>query len=209
METPDEGPCKVSYYESAVNQLVSDGLVDPDKIGIIGFSRTCFDVMQALTMGSLHLKAASITDGVMVDHLQYMLASSGNSGVSRAFDSIIGAPPFGEGLQQWLKRSPGFNLDKINTPLLVVGSEGAFSLLFMWQPYAGLRYLKKPVELVMLHAEEHVLTNPAARMASQGGTVDWFRFWLNGEEDPNPAKADQYTRWHQLHKLQEQNDKSK
>jgi len=209
METPDEGPCKVSYYEYAVKQLVSEGVVDPDKVGIIGFSRTCFDVMQALTMGSLHFKAASITDGVMVDHLQYMLASSGNSGVSRAFDSIIGAPPFGEGLQQWLKRSPGFNLDKINTPLLVVGSEGAFSLLFMWQPYAGLRYLKKPVELVMLHAEEHVLTNPAARMASQGGTVDWFRFWLNGEEDPNPAKADQYTRWHQLHKLQEQNDKSK
>ena len=33
---------------------------------------------------------------------------------------MIGAAPFGEGLQQWVKRSPGFNLDKVNAPLLIV-----------------------------------------------------------------------------------------
>jgi hypothetical protein len=26
-------------------------------------------------------------------------------------------------------------------------------------------------------------------MASQQGNVDWFRFWLVGEEDPDPTKA--------------------
>jgi len=202
--TPDEGPCVASYYESAVKQLISDGLVDPDKIGIIGFSRTCFTVMETLTMGSLHLKAASITDGVMADYVQYMLAS--DKGLSQDYDSMIGAPAFGEGLQQWLKRSPGFNLDKINAPLLVVGSEGPWSLLFMWQPYAGLHYLKKPVELVMLHTHEHVLTNPGARMASQGGSVDWFRFWLQGYEDSDLAKKEQYERWRGLRKMQEEND---
>jgi dipeptidyl aminopeptidase/acylaminoacyl peptidase len=205
--TPDEGPCAVSYYESAAKQLISEGLVDPDKIGIIGFSRTCFTVMETLTMGSLHLKAASITDGVMADYVQYMLAS--DNSISKDFSSTIGAQAFGEGLQQWLKRSPGFNLDKINAPLLVVGSQGPWSLLFMWQPYAGVHYLKKPVELVMLHTHEHVLTNPAARLASQGGTVDWFRFWLQDYEDPDPTKAEQYTRWRQLRNLQEQNDKGK
>ena len=46
--TPDEGPCAVSGYESAANQLVSEGLVDPRRIGIIGFSRTCFYVMEML-----------------------------------------------------------------------------------------------------------------------------------------------------------------
>jgi len=30
--------------------------------------------------------------------------------------------------------------------------------------------------------------------ASQQGNVDWFRFWLKGEEDPDPAKAEQYAR---------------
>ena len=40
----------------------------------------------------------------------------------------------------------------------------------------------------MLQTDEHVLTNPAVRMASQGRTVDWFRFWLMDEEDLSPPK---------------------
>jgi hypothetical protein len=30
--------------------------------------------------------------------------------------------------------------------------------------------------------------------------VDWFCFWLKGEEDPDPAKASQYARWRELRK---------
>ena len=133
----------------------------------------------------------------MFDYLEYILFTDR---ISSEADRVIGAPPFGEGLQLWLKRSPGFNIDKITTPLLVVG-RGPVSLVFMWQPYAGLRYLHKPVDLIMLNTDEHVLTNPAVRMASQGGSVDWFCFWLKDEEDPNPAKADQYTRWRELREL--------
>src|SRR5205807_9922760 len=91
-------------------------------------------------------------------------------------------------------------------PLMVVG-EGSWSLLAMWEPYAGLRYLKKPVDLIMLNTDEHVLTNPAVRMASQGGSVDWFRFWLQDYEDPDPAKAEQYVRWRELRKMQVENEK--
>jgi dipeptidyl aminopeptidase/acylaminoacyl peptidase len=205
--TPGEGPCVVSGYEAAANQLVSEGLVDASRIGIIGFSRTCFYVLETLTTSSLRLKAASITDGFIVSYLQFMMADHGD-GVRVEANSMIGAPPFGDGLEQWLKRSPGFNLDKVNTPLLVVG-EGPLSVLHMWEPYAGLRYLHKPVDLIMLNTDEHVLSNPAVRLASQGGSVDWFRFWLKDEEDPDPAKAEQYARWRELRSLQTQNDRGK
>jgi dipeptidyl aminopeptidase/acylaminoacyl peptidase len=204
-----EGPCTVASYESAVEQLVSEGLVDPAKIGIIGFSHSCFNVMELLTTSSLRLKAASITDGTMETYLEYMnmvdFFSLGNA-FAHEFNSTIGAPPFGEGLQQWLKRSPGFNLDKVTAPLLVVG-EGRWSLLNMWEPYAELRYLHKPVDLMMLNTDEHVLTNPAVRMVSQGGSVDWFRFWLQDYEDLDPTKAEQYSRWRDLRKMQEDNEK--
>ena len=76
----------------------------------------------------------------------------------------------------------------------------------MWQPYAALRYLHKPVDLIMLNTDEHVLTNPAIRMAAQGGSVDWFRFWLQDYEDPDPAKVEQYARWRDLRQLQDAND---
>lgn len=205
---PSEGPCAVSGYEAAAKQLVSEGLVDPGRIGIIGFSRTCFYVMETLTTGSIRIRAASITDGQMISYLQYMLTVGYfDSTIPHQFDAVIGAQPFGDGLQQWLKRSPGFNLDKVNAPLLVVGEGSSSALFFMWEPYAGLRSLHKPVDLVMLNTDEHVLTTPAARMASQGGSVDWFRFWLKDEEDPDPAKAEQYKRWRELRKLQEQNER--
>jgi dipeptidyl aminopeptidase/acylaminoacyl peptidase len=203
--TSAEGTCAVSAYEAAANQLISEGLVDPEKIGIIGFSRSCFYVMEALTMNSLHFRAASITDGVMETYDQYLLDVGTYREQSPESESMIGAKPFGEGLQQWLKRSPGFNLDKIQAPLLVVG-EGPHGTLFMWEPYAGLRFLQKPVDLMMLNTGEHVLTNPAVRMASQGGSVDWFRFWLQDYEDSDPAKAEQYKRWRELRKLQESSE---
>jgi len=58
----------------------------------------------------------------------------------------------------------------------------------------------------MLKTDEHYLSNPAVRLASQGGSVDWFRFWLKSEEDPAPAKAAQYARWHELRRMQAEND---
>jgi hypothetical protein len=206
VSTSTEADCAVSGYEAAANQLVSEGLVDPGRIGIIGFSRTGFYVMQMLTAGSVHIRAASYTDSTLEDYLQYMTTlDRGGNAVAQDSDTVIGARPFGEGLQEWLKRSPGFNLDKVTAPLLVVG-EGPFSLLCMWGPYAGLRYLHKPVDILMLNTQQHVLTNPAVRLASQGGSVDWFRFWLQDYEDPDPAKAEQYIRWHGLRKLQQENE---
>ena len=44
--TPMEGPCNVMGYESAVAQLTKEGLIDPENVGIIGFSKTVFYVME-------------------------------------------------------------------------------------------------------------------------------------------------------------------
>ena len=206
--TTEESTCWVSTYEAAINQLVADGLVDLHRVGIIGFSHSCEGVTAMLTTSALPIKAASITDGVMTSYLQSMLTVDfNNNGIADLGNSLVGAAPFGEGLQQWFKRAPGFNLDKVSTPLMVVGEGPQSLLLMMWEPYAVLRYLKKPVDLLMLNTGEHVLTNPEVRMASQGGSVDWFRFWLQDYEDPDPAKAEEYARWRELRKLQEENER--
>ena len=41
---------------------------------------------------------------------------------------------------------------------------------------------------------------------SQGGTVDLFRFWLQGYEDTDPAKAAQYARWRAPRETQERGE---
>lgn len=207
IQTSSEGPCQAAGYESAVMQLVSEGKVDQERVGIIGFSRSCYWVIDALTTSAVQYKAALVTDGWLMTYFEYIATIDlGNDAVPRQFDAVIGAPPFGDGLQQWLRRSPGFNLDKINTAVLFFAGEGRSTLLGnMWDAYAGLRYLHKPTDLVIFNTDEHVLTNPAMRLASQGGSVDWFRFWLQGYEDPDAAKKGQYLRWRELRKLQQRN----
>jgi len=202
----EEGACQVAGYEAAVQLLAAEGLVDPDRVGLIGFSHTCYFVMDALTTSTLRFKAATITDGPNYGYLQYltMVDWEGNSFLHQA-DAAIGPSPFGAGLTQWLNRSPEFNMDKVETPLQVVAL-GRTRVLWMWEPYAVLHYLNKPVDLIVLSSDQHELTNPEARMASQGGAVDWFRFWLKGEEDPDMAKTEQYKRWRELRKLQNEND---
>src|SRR5436189_221602 len=96
----------------------------------------------------------------------------------------IGATPYGDGLKTWVEKSPGFHVDNVTAPVLfAVEREAAIG---MREPYAGLRYLKKPVELELINTDEHVITNPVERMASQGLSVDWFRFWLQEYEDSDP-----------------------
>ena len=193
-----EAACEVAGFEAGARQLATDGIVDVQNVGYIGFSRTCWYGMEFLTNGTLPLKAALLADGITVDYMLFAL-----TGID--FSDELGAKPFGEGLESWVKRSPGFHLDKVNAPLLIDGQHDW--VLHMWQPYAGLKYLKKPVELDLINTDEHLITNPAERMASLGLSVDWFRFWLQGYEDPDPAKAEQYKRWRGLRELQEGNNK--
>ena len=199
--TEIEGPCNVEGYDAAIARLAKDGAIDPSKVGIIGFSRTVFYVLEALTTSKQHFAAASITDGITAGYMDYLLGVGPNHMTANEGTAIMGAPPFGPGLERWLKGSPDFNMDKITTPLRVVATRSG-SLLEMWEPYALLEDMQKPVDLIILNSDEHVITNPKIRFAAQTGNLDWFRFWLQGYEDPDPAKADQYRRWRQLREMQ-------
>src|SRR5205823_1141531 len=195
-------------YESAIEQLVSEGIADRERIGVVAFSWPSFYVMKLITSNGIHIKAALIANAqFMGDYFQHIaLVDDPADPQGQVRDSVIGGPAFGEGLQQWLKNSPSFHLDRITTPLMMV-AQGRLDVLLMWAPYAGLSYLHKPVDLIMLKTGEHNLTSPRMRMASQGGTVDWFRFWLQGYEDPEPTKAEQYKRWRDLKKMQAESEK--
>ena len=202
-ETEDEGPCQVRGYRALVERLADEGLIDRDKVGIVGFSRTCYYVLEALTDDKLRLAAAANADGLNAGYFQYLYSVniSMNAG-ARGFERMNGARPFGEGLKVWLEKSPLFRSDRIKAPLLETAF-GEKGLMIMWEPLAVLRYQNKPVDLILLDTQEHVLTKPSARMASQGSTVDWFRFWLQGYEDTDPAKAEQYARWHKLREMRD------
>ncbi len=205
-DTPDEAPREAAGYEDAIDYLDQMGLIDHRRVGIEGFSRSCLFIKFALTHSKFTFAAASVADGIDAGYFQYIAFSNTYADVPEEAEKLNAGQPWGKGLAPWSRQSPGFNLDKVETPLRILALDPR-SVLGEWEWFAGLTRLGKPVEMIYLHDGAHDLVRPWDRMISQQGNVDWFRFWLKGEEDSDPAKAEQYARWRELRKLQEQNEK--
>jgi len=196
--TSGEPDAEQANYEGAIDYLDSRGMIDRERVGLIGFSRTCYHVKHMLTHSKYAIAAASVTDGVDGGYFQYMAFANGNPGLADLFDVIEGGRPFGDGLKSWLEKAPDFRLDRVRTPLLITALDPNYSVLGEWEWFAGLSRLGKPVEFLVLREGTHELEKPWDRLTSQQTNVDWFAFWLKGEEDTNPAKAEQYIRWRKL-----------
>jgi hypothetical protein len=92
------------------------------------------------------------------------------------------------------------NVEKIQTPLLLNVPDNEY--LTSLPLYSAMRGWKKPVEMWVYPDEYHQKIQPKHRYSVYQRNVDWFRFWLKGEEDPDPAKEEQYERWRKLRELQ-------
>lgn len=199
LELSSDAPVHAAAYEAVVDHLDHMGLIDRQRVGISGFSNTGYLVQYALVHSDLHYAAAITDDNYDGSYFQAVMSGS------KQFAIENGAQPYGEGLKLWIQRAPGFNADKIRTPLrLQASSPPPTSILASWEMFTRLRELNKPVEFFLIPNIEHgnhAIQNPAQCLASQEGAVDWFDFWLNDREDPDPGKADQYARWRQLRAL--------
>ena len=204
MGTPKDAEQAMAVYEGAIDYLDEKGLIDRNLVGIIGFSQTCYYVKYALTHSKYHFAAASVAEGFDSGYFNYILNAATYYTVATHQEGQNGGLPFGAGLKLWMENSPGFNIDKVHTPVLITAPR-PITAMIEWEWFSALTRLGKPVEMVVMQDGTHELEKPWDRMISQGGNVDWFSFWLKSEEDPDPAKAEQYGRWRQLRKLQEEN----
>jgi len=202
--------------ESAVKVLGQRKLIDPTKVGLIGFSRGGWYVEYMLAHSHIPFQAASAFDNVLYSLGEYWLLNSETT--ARQWDGMYGGPPYGKSLKNWLDYSISFNLDKFHAPLLmeVVGygkkyedtDAPPYNAAIHNEIFVGLNQLHKPVEYYYYPNEIHQPEHPQARIASLQRNVDWFRFWLQGYERPNPEDHDQYNRWEHLRELRDADAKA-
>jgi len=176
--TPEEPEAYASAYEGAVEYLAGRGLVDVNRVGLVGFSRTGWHVMYALTHSSFRYAAAITSDNMDGGYIQAALQNW-----SAEPSQDIGAEPFGEGLKAWFERSPAFGIDKLTTPLRIqIESWRVEGLMGAWELYSRARYLHKPVELYVIPTTDrgsHGIQNPWQSYAAQQGAVEWFEAHLH------------------------------
>lgn len=194
---PEEIEAARVAIEGAIDQLDKLELIDRKRVGIIGFSRTGLYVQSLITFSNYEFAAATIADSFHISLLEYFgRFGTPNPGMLE-MERLVDAKPWGEELEKWVARDPVLHTDRVKTPLRLefYGSRGLYS---WWDTYVLLKRQHRPVEFLHFPGGTHNLVKPAQRFASLQGTVDWFAFWLKGQEDLDPAKAEQYVRWRKL-----------
>lgn len=179
--TPGEGPRIVAHVQNAVTYLADRGLIDPERVGISGWSRAAFWTDYILTHSAFEFAAATDIDGGgnYKDFQQRWMAADDERDAAGRFQ---------------------LDVRSVRTPLL---SEqyGPVALIGQGEFIMALRVLGKPVDLYYYPDAPHSLKRPMHRLNSLRRHLDWFRFWLQDYEDPDPRKTIQYERWRKLRAL--------
>lgn len=206
--SPEEGPTKLAGNDGAWDYLVSRGFVDSERIGLVGFSHAGWETQYQLANSRHRYAAAIAIDNWEASYVTYVLMGGGSTATPRYLDeAMFGGPPWGTTADSWYRNALGFQPHRIRTPLLIEVHDGemsdilAFKFARGFELFAGLRRLRKPVDAVRYRYGAHILRRPLEQMSSAERQVDWFRFWLQSEEDPSPQKEEQFQRWRRLRDL--------
>ena len=181
--------------ESAIQRLSEMGIIDPSKVGIAGFSHGAEIMAYAIT----HAKFIHAAIGDVGSRDPYFYYMATNSWHKIFADWGLGGWPEGNASANWRELSPSLRADRINVPLLMNAADSEF--LIDLSVFTSLKELGKPVELYIYANELHRKNQPKHRYEIYDHNLDWFRYWLKGEEDPNVGKKGQYERWQRLREL--------
>lgn len=191
----------------AIDALVGEGLADADRIGIMGWSATGERVLNLVTFTDTPIRAATVLDGDANTMFSVAVTyGSGDNMVTRK-ENINGGPAYGPSLPNWVRNDPALHTDCVRAAMRIE-TYGPW-VLNNWDVYALLRRQYKPAEMIVIPDGTHSLSRPSDRMVSLQGNVDWYRFWLLGEERREPVLTGetvellqaQYARWRQMAEL--------
>ncbi|NAS30758.1 prolyl oligopeptidase family serine peptidase [Flavobacteriaceae bacterium R38] len=173
---------------SGVTSLIEKGFVDKDNIGVQGHSWGGYQIAYLVTKTDI-FKAAEA--GAPVPN---MISAYGGirwwTGLSRQFQyehtqSRIGGTPW-EYPARYIENSPIFNIDKINTPLLVMhnDADGHVPWYQGIEFFVSLRRLGKPSWFLNYNGEPHWPLKLQNRKDFNVRMAQFFDYYLKGEPMP-------------------------
>ena len=196
----------------AIDTLVKEGRVDPDRVGIIGWSATGRLVLGLVTFDDLPIRAATLADGDTTTLFDLTLIYGRSDGMLEYMEQSNDGVPFGDRLSSWVRNDSSLHTDCVHAAMRIE-TYGPW-VLGNWDTYALLRRQYKAAEMVVIPDEDHALSMPSDRMVSLQGNVDWYAFWLAGKTrtttmlpaETTTSLATQYANWRQMEDLKTVDD---
>ena len=187
----DQGRAAV---DSVVKLLSAEGRIDRTRVGMGGLSYGSEVTLWTLTHSDV-VTAASVS-GVSVTPTLYLLNS-----LRQAFRSQFRQEwqlgSLEETPKRWREISPAYQLDRIKAPILFQMPEQEYRMTL---EYSLPLLNRHQGDMYVFPDETHIKFQPRHKLAVYERNVDWFRFWLQGYEDPDPAKREQYAHWREMKK---------
>lgn len=163
---------------AGLDHLIDQGLADPERTGITGYSWGGLATSWAATYGSIRWKAA-VAGGVMTNWITHSGVSS-----SRMHEQIAhwNRIMYDGNYELFLHRSPIYHVDKANTPTLIMQGEldDSAPTAQAWELYSALRWKGVPVEFVLYPREPHGFIEEAHQQDYMERTLAWFDHYLSG-----------------------------
>lgn len=180
-----------SCYEdviSGIESLLEKGYVDKERIGVQGHSWGGYQVAHLLTKTDIFACAES--GAPVVNMISAYGGIRWGSGMSRMFQyertqSRLGATLW-ERPDLYLENSPIFNMDKVNTPVLILHNDkdGAVPWYQGIEYFVALRRLGKPAWLLNYNDEPHWPVKKQNRYDFNIRMEQFFDHYLKGTTIP-------------------------
>ena len=179
------GLSAVEALVPAVNTVIDMGVVDPERIGLIGHSWGGYQTAFVPTQTDLF--AAAVAGAPLTELTSMYLSIYWNFGVTdaRIFEISQGrmeVPPW-QDWESYDMNSPVHHIESLNTPMLVMfGTEdGAVD----WDQgtilYNAARRADKQLVLLVYEGENHNLAEDANQIDYHRRILEWFGHYLKGE----------------------------
>ncbi|MHB1273966.1 MAG: Atxe2 family lasso peptide isopeptidase [Rhodanobacter sp.] len=180
----------LSAVRSVVDLLASQGEIDRRRVGMGGLSFGSEIALWIATHSDL-LAAVSVTSPA-VSPTYYLFNSMKRDSFTAGLKKIwnLGSPA--QTPTRWHILSPAYDLDKFHAPLLLQMPEQEY---FYSLDYAIPLLLDHRADMYVFPNEPHQKFQPKHKLAAYERNLDWFRFWLQGYEDPSQDKHEQYVHW--------------
>ncbi len=165
----------VQDIHAALDQLVADGISDPDRLGIGGWSYGGINTNYAIATDT---RFAAAVSGSGVSNL---LGAYGTDQYIRQYENEIGKPWDDKALDLYLELSfPFYEAERIETPTLFMCGEKDFNvpLINSEQMYMALRSLNVPTELIIYPGQYHGLSVPSYQQDRAERMIAWYDKYL-------------------------------
>lgn len=167
----------VATMEAAVADTVARGLVDPQRVGIAGYSRGGIVTTLAMSQSKV------FRTGINADTSFFSAGGFYRGGMVREiYRGLFGGPPLDpRHTAAYRAFSPSARADQFAGPLLqMFTGRSAASALELDQ---ALKDAKVPTKLIVYPGETHILHRPRTLLAAMKASLTWFETWLSEGQD--------------------------